>query len=442
MLSIGSSLGAIEEEGLKGSGDKAIIRSASLLVLGIFHIAHSIGSSKFMSVPKDISTVERNRDTAVKFLKECWQDNGTMAPLACVLLVVMTTRLKTVLREKIFDSDLALASEVLSWAEGNYPDGAMFTVLRVEAVALQRDTPKALEIWEGGENKLKDADKHKWLYHYRLALLALCDLGFQDAAESFQKAFDMIMDDHTDLAPYTACLAMLCYLQIEVEGEEDDKPLNMAEEVESYKMKKQLAEYKWGKEDLLSFKIYDRYFEHGEQLAASVPGVWALLDLAELMVIYLRITGWMSTKRLQEMVGTLQEEMKERETKDELAKDDLARYSLVMTEMYLQLGKYGDALTVYQRGLMLEAELSKTKPGAIFGKSFGIMPYLHMLAARTYFQRESFGAEKALQSIKPYGSKYTLHPYVGKSYCLIPNPTTNSLFTIVVMCSGICVSAV
>jgi len=351
----------LEAEALNYEGpERSLVRSSALLSLGIFNLILSLLPPILTRTASWCSGLQGSRETAMEFLRLCWQEDGLLAPFAVICLVGYQVDVRTWLGEPHAEEPFQEANRALEWAEQRFPGGIFFEGLRANYCAVNRDLVQALEYSNRLSSMAQEMPALGLVMHAKAASYAQAGLDWPEAARAFRQALEVYRKvGRRSLVPAMAANAALCH---ELAGEvtERDEMMDLVLEYKAREDKKT-----WDMPDKNAFAM----------AAKCKDGTWEpRMELFTLMVLRHRSTMFMSPAKIETMLGMLRTMADDGDGADRKAKS-----ILLQAEILRQSSRFEEAITASNLGLELQGKISKDMA------KLGCMQYLQYIIAASQF---------------------------------------------------------
>jgi len=347
----------LESDALPYAGpERSLVRSTALLALGIFNLIISLLPPLFMRTATWCSGLKGDRETAIGFLRTCWEEDGLLAPFAVVVLVGYEVDVRTFLGEPRTEDGSAEADKWLSWAEERFPSG-----LRANYFGVSRDVPRALEMSDSMAPMAEKLPALGLVMHARRAAYAQASLQWAKAAQACRDAMQVYRKvGRRSLVPAMAVGAALNH-HLAGQKDEVEEMVSLALEYREKETAK-----KWDPPDLYAFRLADW----------CRAGTWdPELELFQLMTVRQRSTLFMSPADVEVLLSRLQS-MGET---DGASADRRCQCLFLQAEIHRQMQNFDQGLTVCAEGLALESKLSEEN------RKYGWIQYMHYVSAACHF---------------------------------------------------------
>mmetsp|Transcript_33863 Transcript_33863/g.97378 ORF Transcript_33863/g.97378 Transcript_33863/m.97378 type:complete len:654 (-) Transcript_33863:36-1997(-) len=377
----------LEAEALPYQGpERSLVRSTALLALGVFNLIISLLPRFFMQTASWCSGMKGDRDTAIDFLRTCWEEDGLLAPFAVVVLVGYQVDIRTFLGEPRSDEAFAEADKWLNWAEERFPGGVFFIGLRANFCAVSRNVREALRISDSMAPMAVKLPALGLVMNARRASYAQANMEWSKAAAAFREAMQVYQKvGRRSFVPAMGANAALCH---HMAGEEDKRE----------EMIKMVLEYK-SREDKKSWDRPDKYaFALAEDCLA---GTWnPEMELYQLMTIKHRSTMFMSPEHTEDFLGKLRG-LTEKHADNPDAK---CRCLFLQAEIHRQSSAFDKGIEACAQGLALESSLSEQC------KKKGYIQYMHFIAAACHFYSSNLrDAKESLRKLEACSRSHDLY---------------------------------
>jgi hypothetical protein len=222
------------------------------------------------------------------------------------------------------------------------------------------------------------------------------------------------------MVPFMAMYSTICYKTAadELEASALESNADHAEAIATLRegsaaMLAMIQEYEamdkknWGRQDAWAFSTSKRYLppspaaapagggdENPEKEAAS-KAPWALLDIAEAMVLRMRCVKWMQEGEATGLVDRLQGPL------GEVSLNKQVRAQMCIAEIYRQHGHFPQALALVEEALLSVEELDEP------GKKGGAIQMLkYQRAAIAFAKKDLMAAKAAVDALEAYTKSY------------------------------------
>jgi len=332
----------VEKEALTYQGpERSLVRSTALLALGAFNLIVSLLPPFFLRTASWCSGLDGSRETAIGWLRTCWEEDGLLAPFAVMVLVGYQVDVRTWLGEPHCNDAFDEARRSLEWAEQRFPGGIFFEGLRANFFAVGRDLPKAQEISDGMAPLAAQLPALGLVMHARRASYAQASMEFSKAAVAFREALAVYRKvGRRSFVPAMAANAALCHEMVG-ESEERDEMIALVLEYKAREDKK-----KWDVPDKWAFDLAVQCRE----------GRWEpQLELLQLMTLRHRSTMFMPPEKTEEMLNMLRKIAEE--SGDDV--DKKCKSLLLQAEINRQSCAFKEALKACGEALPLKNSMGK-----------------------------------------------------------------------------------
>lgn len=248
----------LEKQALNYEGPESpLVRSATLLSLGLFNLVLSFLPPTALRAACWISGLEGRKETALKFLQTCVEEDGVLSPFGVVFLTIYQLHLRDIIGEKWTEADLAETDRQLALAEARYPSSIWFQTLRSDYCGCRHQPERAFEVTESMRPAAAILPALGMLIHARRATLSQAQLQWSQAAQSIREALTVFRKvNRRSFVPAMAATAALLH---EVAGERDqrDEMMLLVREYQKIENKK------WDFPDVYAFGLRQR-FKNGD----------------------------------------------------------------------------------------------------------------------------------------------------------------------------------
>jgi len=409
-------LSCLESDALNFQGhERSCVRSTALLALGVFNLLSSLLPPTAMKAATWVTGFSGGMDTAMQQLRDCWAEEGIMAPFAGLILSAAAVDLSTFLGETCVERKVKLAEtrRVLDWAAKRYPDSFFFSLIEASYRSSVCDLPGALQTMEAAKSTVENLPAFVFLVNIRVATFHACQLSWSDAAEAYLAAVDVHRQvDRRAFCPTLALNAHLCFIAA---GD-----LKRAAEALSVARSYRSEKKKWSDVDKASL-------QHAEQANLLMIANGSVQPDAEdkeastatptseiwrpMMLLYLKICV------IYRGVHFMSDDVKERfialvRAETAACQEDAlgtALGSMILAEAMRQCERWDDALSLSSEVLRLKPELS-----AIQQKEYGAVPWAALVAAFAHFAKgNTYEAKESLKFLDSLPADHFFQKAVG-----------------------------
>lgn len=240
----------LESEGLNVEGhEREVVRSTSLLALGVFNLLVSMLPPGMMRTATWLTGFTGGRQVALDQLRTAYHEQGLQAPIAGLTLVGFSVDASTFLGELRAEREqrYSLAKEVLDWAAVHYPDAFFFQGLESVYSAVTGNLEAAVEKLDQVAEAVSSLPAFLFLVRLRQGAFLAASLRWQEAAEAFIAAAAVHRKvKRRAFCPTLFMTAHICYTA----ASQDEKAAEMLQEARSYRNEKK----KWHFPDALSLR--------------------------------------------------------------------------------------------------------------------------------------------------------------------------------------------
>lgn len=377
----------LEAQALTYEGpERSLVRSTALLALGVFNLIISLLPRFFMQTASWCSGMKGDRDTAIGYLRTCWEEDGLLAPFAVVVLVGYQVDVRTFLGEPRSDEAFSEADAWLTWAEERFPGGVFFIGLRANFRAVSRDVQEALRISDSMAPMAQKLPALGLVMNARRASYAQASMDWGKAAVAFREAMQVYQKvGRRSFVPAMSANAALCH---HMAGQEEQRDEMLAVALE-YKAKHDKKS--WDPPDKWAFALADGSREGTVDLE---------LELYQIMTIKHRSTLFMSLEHTDVFLGKLKA-LEEKYMEDV---DKRCRCLFLQAEIHRQCSSFEAGLKACAEGLALEPSLSEAC------KKKGYIQYMHFISAACHFYSGNLrDAKEALRKLEACSRSHELY---------------------------------
>ena len=149
----------------------------SAVTLAIFNLLMSVLPPSMLKAAQWLSGFEGDRAVALQQLKDCYEEEGLLAPWAAVVLCAYHIDVKTFLGEQQSEADFDQCEEILEWAAARYPGSIFFRGLEADLSAARKNVHRASELSASIDKDIGELKAMRWVTNYKRGIQLGLGLG-------------------------------------------------------------------------------------------------------------------------------------------------------------------------------------------------------------------------------------------------------------------------